>query len=144
MNTAEDLLGTTLVRDRLLASLACAFGALSLMIAAVGIYGLLSYDVVKRTHEVGVRMALGAKRPWIVRLVLTETVAVCTAGIFIGVAAALACGKYVETLLFGLHANDPRVLAGAGVTLLCIALTAAGAPAFRAASVNPVIALRHD
>ena len=71
--------------------------------AAVGIYGLLSYDVVKRMHEVGVRMALGAKRGGIVRLVLKETIFMCVLGMVVGGAAAVACGKYVESLLFGLQ-----------------------------------------
>ena len=144
MDAAEELLARTFDRDRLLASLATAFGVLSLLIAAVGIYGLLSYDMVKRTQEMGVRMALGAKRAAIVRLMLRETILMCTLGIAAGTAGALACGKYVESLLFGLHANDPVVLGGAAVVLAGVALLAAGVPAFRAGSVNPVRALRHE
>jgi predicted lysophospholipase L1 biosynthesis ABC-type transport system permease subunit len=144
INTDDELLGRTVDRDRLLANLAVAFGVLSLLIAAVGIYGLLSYDVVKRTQEVGVRMALGAKRGGIVRLVLRETTLMCAIGIVAGTAAALACGRYVESLLFGLHPNDPRHnrrrRARAGVC----GFTRRRRTCFPAGSVSPVAALRYD
>ena len=144
MDTADELLARTFDRDRLLANLAAAFGVLSMLIAAVGIYGLLSYDIVKRTQEVGIRMALGAKRAGIVRLMLRDTTLMCLLGMAVGTGGALACGKYVESLLFGLRANDPRVLGGAALLLVAVAALAAGVPALRAGSVNPVTALRHD
>jgi predicted permease len=144
VHAAEQLLNRTMDRDRLMAHLAAAFGFLSLLIAAVGTYGLLSYEVAKRTHELGIRMALGARRAAIVRMVLSEIGVVCLAGIAIGTAAALMCGRFVQTLLFGLEPDHPAVLTGAAAVLLVTALAAAGVPALRAVSIDPMAALRHE
>ncbi len=144
VSTADELLNRTLDRDRLLAFLADAFGALALAIAAVGIYGLLSYEVTKRTNEIGVRMALGATRSGILALVLREVLVVCAVGVTFGSVAALACGNLVEKVVFGIEPRNPLLLAAAGAILLLVALVAAWFPARRAASVDPMLALRHE
>lgn len=144
LNTADELLNRTLDRDRLIAFLAASFGALALTIAAVGIYGLLSYEVAKRTNEVGIRMALGATRSNILAMVLREVLLVCAAGVAIGTAAALACSTFVESMVFGIKPWHPSVLSAAAGVLILTALAAAWMPARRAASVNPMLALRHE
>jgi ABC-type antimicrobial peptide transport system permease subunit len=144
INTADELLNRTLDRDRLLAFLAGLFGALALAIAAVGIYGLLSYEVTKRTNEVGIRMALGATRSSILALVLREVLLVCAVGITLGSIAALACSRLVEKVVFGIEPRNPLLLAAAAAILVLVALVAAWFPARRAASVDPMLALRHE
>ncbi len=144
VTTADKLLNRTLDRDRLLAFLASSFGALALAIAAVGIYGLLSYEVAKRTNEIGIRMALGAARSGILTMVLSEVLSVCAVGITLGTAAALACSKLVETIVFGIEPRNPLLLATAAAILVLVAFVAAWFPARRAASVNPMLALRRE
>jgi predicted permease len=144
VSTGDELLNRTLDRDRLLAFLASSFGALALAIAAVGIYGLLSYEVAKRTNEVGIRMALGATRSKILAMVLREVLLICAVGVAIGTAAALACSKLVEGMVFGIEPRSPLVLSAAAAVLLLVALAAALIPARRAASINPMLALRHE
>lgn len=144
INTADELLNRTLDRDRLLAFLAGSFGALALAIAAVGIYGLLSYEVAKRANEVGIRMALGATRSSILAMVLREVLLVCAVGVALGTAAALASSRLVENIVFGIEPRNPLMLAAAAAILVLVALVAAWFPARRAASVDPMCALRHE
>jgi ABC-type antimicrobial peptide transport system permease subunit len=144
IDTADDLLVRTLDRDRLIAALSIGFGILALVLAGVGTYGLLSYEVTRRTGEVGIRMALGATRTDIVMLMLGEVAAIAAAGVVGGIAGAVASGRIVTTLVFGLEPNDPRVLACAAVILLGVALCAGFLPARRAARMEPAAALRHE
>lgn len=144
VDTAAGLLGRALSRDRLIAVLSAAFGLLALSLAAIGIYGLLSYEVARRTGEMGIRMALGATRAAIVRLILSEIAGVAAIGVAIGGAAALAAGKLVAGLVFGLRPNDPAVLAAAAVVLIGVALSAGFWPARRAARLDPMAALRME
>ncbi|MFN2565239.1 MAG: ABC transporter permease, partial [Gemmatimonadaceae bacterium] len=121
-----------------------AFGALALLLAAVGLYGVVSYTVTQRTHEMGVRVALGAQARDVARLVMREGVGVTAAGAAIGVAAALAGGRFVQSLLYEVSAWDPLVFAAVAVTLLAVAVAATLVPAWRATRVDPVVALRAE
>jgi ABC-type lipoprotein release transport system permease subunit len=137
-------LSRDLTRERLAAYLALGFGGLTLLLAALGLYGLLSYAVTLRTQEIGVRMALGAHRVAVIRLVGGQSAVLAAAGMMLGLLAATAGARYLSTLLFGVAALDPWtfvlvVLAMAGVTTLASYL-----PARRAANLDPLVALRHQ
>jgi putative ABC transport system permease protein len=132
----------TLQRERLMATLAGGFGMLGLVLACVGIYGLFSYGLARRTREFGIRIALGARRASVLRLAVGGAVKVLAAGLVIGVPAALAASRWVESMLFGLHPMDPVVIVSAAALLACAGLGAAYLPARRAARVDPVVALR--
>ena len=144
IDSADDLLDATLSSERLLAALAWGFGALALLLAAVGIYGLLAYDVARRTSEIGIRMAIGARRGDILALVLRQVALVCCIGLALGTAAALGMAHLVRGMVFGLESGDPRVEASAALVLLAVALCAAAIPARRAARMDPMKALRHE
>jgi predicted permease len=144
IHSADQLLDRTLDTDRLIAVLSFAFGLLAVVLAAVGIYGLLTYDVSRRTGEIGIRMALGATRPGVIALVFREVALVGALGIAAGIAAALALGKLVSGMVFHLTPGDPRVLACAIALLAAVAACAAWWPARRAASMDPMAALPHE
>ena len=133
-----------LVEDRVMAYLSAAFGALALLLAATGLFGLLSYQVAGRTGEIGIRMALGARRGQIQWLVVQQVGSLLAAGSAAGVALSLLSGKALAGILFHVHPGDPRPLAAALGVLALTALAAAWLPARRAASVDPLIALRHE
>jgi putative ABC transport system permease protein len=144
IDSADQLLNRTQDLDRVVAALAGAFGLLALTLAAVGVYGMLAYAVARRTSEIGIRMAVGATRGDVVVMVLREAALVASAGIAIGLVAAAALGKLVEGLVFELKPGDPRVLGGAAVLLALVALAAAVGPARRAATMDPMGALRSE
>jgi predicted permease len=129
---------------RLGATMFVAFGVLALMVAAVGLYGVIGYNVTQRMHELAVRVALGARTADIVRIVVSQGVRLTIAGVVIGGALALAMGRWIEPLLFNVSARDPVVYALVGATLLLVALTACAAPALRAARADPNAALRSE
>ena len=137
-------LGDTLVRDRLLATLSGGFGLLAAVLTLVGLYGLIAYTVTRRTNEIGVRMALGAGRAAIARLILRETAVLLAAGAALGVALALAGGRAAKALLFNIAPSDPLTLAMALGALAVIAFAASYGPARRATRIEPVVALRVD
>ena len=120
------------------------FGALALLLAMVGLYGTLSYSIARRRNEIGIRIALGAERSRVVRLVLGEVGRLVIAGIVLGGFAAVAATRWVQSFLYGLTASDPRTLLLATVTLAFVALAAGVIPAVRAARVDPVDALRDE
>jgi hypothetical protein len=132
------------VQERLLARLLSAFGAIALCICCLGIYGLLTYTVTRRTAEIGLRRALGAQRADVMRLIVRESLGSVSAGIFVGLIAAAALTRFVESTLFGVSKHDPSTVAGAAIVLLLTAATAALVPARRAALTDPMAALRHD
>jgi predicted permease len=121
-----------------------AFGALALVMAAVGLYSVVAYNVTQRRHELGVRLALGAARMGVVRLVVGESVRFAFAGVAIGGAVALAAGRWVAPLLFQQSPRDPAVFVGVAIVLLAVAVVASWIPALRAASVDPKTALLSD
>jgi ABC-type antimicrobial peptide transport system permease subunit len=134
----------TIVQERMMATLAGGFGALALMLACIGLYGLLAYSVDRRTKEIGVRMALGAPRKRVVALVLSGSARLVVIGIAFGLPAAWATSRWMESMLFGLTPTDPAATAGAIVLLITAAQVAAFLPARRASRIDPLAALRHE
>jgi predicted permease len=134
----------TVVRERLLARLSGGFGALAAILTFVGLYGLIAYTVTRRTNEIGIRMALGAGRTAIARLILRETSVLLAVGAIVGVALALAGGRAASTLLFDVRPYDPLALLLSLAALAAIAFIASYAPARRAMRIEPVTALRAD
>ena len=134
----------TLAQERLLANLTTAFGALALVLALSGLYGLQAYVTARRRREIGVRMALGASRNAILRFVLAETVRLVAAGVLLGLAAAWVAGRWVAALLFGLTASDPATVLAATGLMVVTGLAAGLLPAYRAARVDPTNALRYE
>jgi ABC-type antimicrobial peptide transport system permease subunit len=131
-------------RDRFVMLLMLCAAALALLLAALGTYGVLSYTVQRRAREVGVRMALGATRGSIVRLVLGHTVLVTAIGVTLGVVGALALGQVVATQLYEVSPRDPLTLSATALILAAVALVAAWIPTRRATSVDPLITLRAE
>jgi predicted permease len=134
----------TFVQERMMATLGGGFGLLALTVACIGLYGLLSYSVAQHTKEIGIRMALGARAARIVAGVLTDGARLVGLGIAVGLPAAWAASRWVESMLFGLTPTDPVVIGGAIALLATAAQVAAYIPARRASRVNPLTALRHD
>jgi putative ABC transport system permease protein len=132
----------SLQRDRLMAVLAGAFGVLAAVLAAIGLYGVIAYMVARRQNEIGVRMALGADRASVVRLVLREAMMLLAAGLVIGIGLALWAGRAAATLLFGLKPNDAATFVAASVLLAVVAAAACYIPARRASAMDPMAALR--
>jgi predicted permease len=130
--------------ERMIAFLCGCFGALALVLAAVGLYGVMAYAVEQRTREVGIRMALGAQRLDVVRTIVREALAPVLGGVMVGVAGALAVVRFAASMLFGVAPRDPLSFALAGSVLLAVALAAAAIPARRASRVDPAIALRYE
>ena len=143
VRTQEQQINTSLSRERLFAALTSVFGVLALFLATIGIYGLMSYTVTRRTNEVGIRLALGAQAYQILRLMMTEGLALAFGGCVAGVCAALYLGRLVRSQFYGVTAYDPVVLLMATLILLASAALAVWLPARRAARISPVEALRH-
>ena len=134
----------TINQEITFAKLCSGFAILALVIACVGLYGTVSYNVARRTGEIGIRMALGAQRGGVVRMVLREVLALVAGGLAIGMATALGTSKFVASFLYGMKANDPLTLTLAVMTLLGTALVAGYAPARKASRIDPMIALRQE
>ena len=134
----------TISQEIAFARLCTTFALLALVIAGVGLYGTMSYNVARRTGEIGIRMALGAQRSRVLWMVLREVVLLAAVGLAIGVPAALAASKLVESFLFGMKPNDPLALTGSVVTLVSAAILAGYLPARNASRIDPMIALRHE
>ena len=130
--------------ERMVAALSVTFGALATMLAAIGLYGVMSYAVARRTREIGIRMALGAERGGVMWLVLKEVAVLALVGVGIGLAGAFYLTRQVQSQLFGLSPNDPATLVGAVMVLLAVALLAGFIPARRATTIDPLVALRAD
>jgi ABC-type antimicrobial peptide transport system permease subunit len=126
------------------ATLSISFAAVATLLAAIGLYGLLAYTVARRTREIGVRMALGALRRDVFRLVLGDAFRYVALGLLIGIGAAFALARLLESQLFGLQARDPWTFGAAAVVLALAALLASMLPARRAAGVEPMRALREE
>ncbi len=126
------------------AELCTAFAILALAIACVGLYGTISYNVARRTGEIGVRMALGAQRRGVVQMILRQVFVLAALGLAIGVPVALGASKLVASFLFGLKPKDPLAFAAAVAILLGAAILAGYAPARRASRIDPMVALRHE
>jgi len=129
---------------RFSAALLGAFAGLALLLAAVGIYGVISYSVTRRTHEIGVRMALGAARSRIAGMVVGRAVLLAAAGVAIGIAKGLVLTRLLRSMLYGVSATDPLVFAEVSLFLLAVAALAGYIPALRASHVDPSTALREE
>ena len=140
----SDQIGRSLVQQKLVARLAGFFGILALLLACVGLYGVMSYGVARRTNEIGIRMALGAQNLGVLLLVLREAMTLVIIGLVVGVLASLAVTKTAESLLYELKPNDPLTIAGATILLAMVAAVAGYLPARRASRVDPMIALREE
>ncbi len=142
--TISQVISARLVEERIIAILSGLFAGLALLLASIGLYGLLSYTVSRRTREIGIRVALGAQRGSVFLSVLGETVAVAIAGIAIGIPAALAATRLIASMLFGLSASDVPTVSSASFLLLLVALFAGYFPARRASGIDPTVALRTE
>ena len=142
--TETDQIDRLIFNERLVARVSGLFGALALLLACIGLYGLISYEVARRTQEIGIRTALGAERRDVLRLVLIQGMRLSLAGATIGLLLALALTRYAKDMLFGVKAADPLTFAGVIVLLLGVTLLACFVPARRAMRVDPVVALRYE
>jgi len=142
--TVRQRIDDSIFETRLLATLGGFFGVLALLLAAVGLYGVMSYGMAKRAGEIGIRMALGARRADVVGMVLGDALLLVAAGLILGFPLAWAAARAVHSLLFGIAAVDPLAFGGTGAVLIVVALGAAFLPARRAASIDPMRALRHE
>jgi len=134
----------SLLQPRTVALLSSIFGSLALVLSMVGLYGITAYTVAQRTQEIGIRMALGAKRGDVLRLILGQGTRMVLIGEVIGIAGALVLAHLITSLLYGVQANDPWVFASVGMVLAVVALLACYIPARRAAKVDPMVALRYE
>jgi len=144
MRTLDAQVDESLGQERLVATLAGLFGALSLLLACAGLYGVLSYSVGQRTHEIGIRMALGARAGQVLWMVLRETYKLVLAGVVIGIIVSAAAGRLIANMLFGLRPTDPVALSFAVLVMVIVASLAGWLPARKASRVAPMVALRHE
>jgi ABC-type antimicrobial peptide transport system permease subunit len=139
-----EIIGTQMRSWNLGATMFVAFGFLALALAGIGLYSVIAYNVAQRTHELGVRMALGARMADLMRLVVTDGLRLAVVGIVIGAAVAFWAGRWVEPLLFQVSARDPAVFLLVGLTLAAVAVVASWIPALRASRVDPNVVLRSE
>ncbi len=144
VTTLSEQLQGTLQQDRLIAQLVSFSGALALMLACIGLYGVMAHGVVRRTNEIGIRMALGAEGRDIAWMVLREPMVLVVAGLVLGVPTAMFAARLVSNQLFGLNPSDPATLITAAIILSVVALLAGYLPARKASRVDPLIALRYE
>jgi predicted permease len=130
--------------ERMFARANALFGGLALLLAAIGLFGLMSYNVSRRTSEIGIRMALGAQRGDVLGMVLRESMLLVGIGVAAGLAAAIAAGRFVAAFLFGLEPRDPATIAAATAVMIAVAALAGYLPARRASRVDPMVALRYE
>ena len=140
----SDVIHADFAQQTMIASLTLLFGAVALVLAAVGLYGVTAYCVEQRTSEIGVRMALGANRGSVLAMVLREALSQVGIGLVLGIPGAIGAGYLIASQLFGVQPWDPRMLSGAALLLVLAALTAAVIPARRATSVDPMVAVRYE
>jgi ABC-type antimicrobial peptide transport system permease subunit len=144
MRTMDDVFSQSVVRPRFLAQLLTIFGALALVLAAIGTYGILSYAVTERRHEIGIRMALGADRGAVLGMVLGQGMRVTALGLVVGIIGSLLLTRLVSTLLFEVKPTDPVTFLAVAVFITIIAALACLVPARRATRVDPMVALRDE
>jgi predicted permease len=144
VKTMDQLVAESVAEPRFQAILLGSFGALGLLLAMVGIYGVISYGVTQRTREIGVRMALGAQPANVLRMVIREGMLLAAGGIMIGIGGAMALGRVLQSLLFEIKPTDPATFIGVSILLILVALAACYIPARRAMRVDPMVALRYE
>jgi ABC-type antimicrobial peptide transport system permease subunit len=144
VTTLREQLSGRLQQETLVAELASFFGLLALLLACIGLYGVMAHGVLRRTKEIGIRMALGAERRGIVWMVMRETLVLVVAGIAVGVPVALGAARLISSQLFGLGPADPLTLVASALVLIGVASLAGFLPARKASKVNPLTALRYE
>jgi ABC-type antimicrobial peptide transport system permease subunit len=142
--TLTEPIDRQMAQDRLLARLSTAFGVVGLFLAAIGLYGVVAYGVARRTNEIGIRKALGARDGAVMAMILRETGLLVAVGLASGVALCVAGMRFLTSRLYGLAPSDPVALGVAITVLTAVALVAAWLPAYRASRVDPLIALRYE
>ena len=142
--TQAEVAEESIQAEHSLAALTGMFSGIAVMLACIGLYGVMAYNVSRRTREIGVRMALGAPRAVIRRLVLRESLLLAGTGIALGIPAALAASYLMESVLYGIAPSDPMTLLAASILLITVAAMAAYFPAQRASRVDPMVALRNE
>ena len=140
----KTMIEESLLRDRLMATLSGFFGLLALLLASVGLYGILSFGVASRTNEIGIRMALGAQSRNVLSMILREAVLLVLIGLIVGLPAVFLATRFASTMLFGLTPTDPISLSLAALLLFVVAMVAGYLPARRATKVDPLVALRYE
>jgi ABC-type antimicrobial peptide transport system permease subunit len=140
----QDQIRQSLQAEQLLATLSGFFGTLAVLLAMIGLYGVMSYTVAERTSEIGIRMALGAQRADVTAMILRKAATLLVAGLALGAVLSLAAASAASALLFGLKPRDPLTMATAAAVLAAVALGASYLPARRAAALNPVASLKHE
>jgi ABC-type antimicrobial peptide transport system permease subunit len=144
LQTFDEIISKSLAAQRFSMILLGVFAALALLLASVGIYGVISYVVGQRTHEIGIRLALGAEPLHILRLILGRGGVLALTGVGVGLASALGLTRLMASLLYGVRATDPLTFVGVAILLTLIALAACYIPARRATKVDPMVALRYE
>jgi ABC-type antimicrobial peptide transport system permease subunit len=142
IKTLAEQKSESLVQERLLAKLSGFFGALALLLASIGLYGVMAYNVVRQTREIGIRMALGASRQALLLMVLRDGLLMVAIGVAAGIPLSLWLSRLVRGLLFGVAAHDPSTLMTSALILMTVAALASYLPARRASRVEPIVALR--
>jgi predicted permease len=144
IHTQSQEIDELLLQERLVARIASFFGVLAVLLACMGLYGLLSYEVTRRTREVGIRMALGAQKGEVLKLVVKQGMVLAVAGVGVGIAGALGLTRFLSSLLYGVKPADPLTFVVVSMVLSGVALLACYIPAHRAAKVDPMVALRYE
>jgi predicted permease len=144
VESMDAIVSTSVSRQRFNMWVMSVFGGCALLLAAIGIYGLMAYSVEQRTQEIGIRMALGAQASQVRRMVITQGMLLALGGVVVGLAGAFALARFITAFLFGVTAKDPAVFTGVPIVLALIAFVAVWLPARRASKVDPLIALRYE
>jgi len=144
IRTVDQIKELSMATNRLQTTLLVVFGATALLLAGIGIYGVISYSVVQRTHEIGIRAALGASRNSLLRMVLGQGLVLTGVGLAIGLGGALGLTRLMATILYGVGARDPATLVSVAAVLAAVAVVACYVPVRRATKVDPMVALRYE
>jgi ABC-type antimicrobial peptide transport system permease subunit len=140
----NDVVSTSTSRQRFNMWLMSVFGGCALLLAAIGIYGLMAYSVEQRTQEIGIRLALGAQSHQVKNMVVSQGMLLAIVGVIVGLALSYYLSRFVSSFLFGVEAHDPLVFVGVPIVLSLVALVAVWLPARRASRIDPIIALRYE